>query len=69
MKETGPFVEVWMDLESVIQSEVRKRKTNIIYQHIYVESAKTGISNLIYKVEIETQKEKRTYGYQGGKRG
>ena len=26
-----PFVEMWMDLETVIQSEVRKRKTNIIY--------------------------------------
>ena len=27
----GSFVETWMYLESVIQSEVRKRKTNIIY--------------------------------------
>ena len=27
----GSFVEMWMDLETVIQSEVRKRKTNIIY--------------------------------------
>ena len=26
----GSFVETWMDLETVIQSEVRKRKTNII---------------------------------------
>ena len=26
-----PFVETWMDLETVIQSEVRKRKTNIVY--------------------------------------
>ena len=25
------FVEAWMDLETVIQSEVRKRKTNIVY--------------------------------------
>ena len=25
-----PFVEMWMDLETVIQSEVRKRKTNIL---------------------------------------
>ena len=24
------FAETWMDLETVIQSEVRKRKTNII---------------------------------------
>uniref|UniRef100_A0AC11ENF7 Uncharacterized protein n=1 Tax=Ovis aries TaxID=9940 RepID=A0AC11ENF7_SHEEP len=29
--ETGSFVVMWMDLDSVIQSEVRKRKTNIIY--------------------------------------
>ena len=27
----GSFVETWMELETVIQSEVRKRKTNIIY--------------------------------------
>ena len=27
----GSFVETWMDLETVIQSEVRKRKTNIVY--------------------------------------
>ena len=26
----GSFVEMWMDLETVIQSEVRKRKINII---------------------------------------
>ena len=25
------FVMMWMNLESVIQSEVRKRKTNIVY--------------------------------------
>ena len=29
--EIGSFVETWMDLESVIQSEVRQRKTNIVY--------------------------------------
>ena len=30
--EIGLFVEMWMDLETVIQSEVtRKRKTNIVY--------------------------------------
>ena len=26
-----PFAEIWMDLETVIQNEVRKRKTNIVY--------------------------------------
>jgi len=30
--EIAPFAEIWTDLETVIQSEVRKRKTNII-QH------------------------------------
>ena len=30
--ELGSFVETWMDLETVIQSEVsQKRKTNIVY--------------------------------------
>ena len=29
--EIGSFVETWMDLETVIQSEVRNRKTNTIY--------------------------------------
>ena len=29
--ETGSFVETCMDLETVIQSEFRKRKTNIVY--------------------------------------
>ena len=27
--EIGLLVEMWMDLETVIQSEVRRRKTNI----------------------------------------
>ena len=29
--EIGSFVGMWMDIETVILSEVRKRKTNIIY--------------------------------------
>ena len=29
--ETGSFVKMWMDLESVIQSEIRKRKLCIVY--------------------------------------
>ena len=37
--KVGHFVEMWMDLESVVQNEVRKTKTNI-YSHIYVESNK-----------------------------
>ena len=29
--EIVPFAEMWTDLETVVQSKVRKRKTNIIY--------------------------------------
>ena len=29
--EIVPFVETWMDLESVIQNEVSQRKVNIVY--------------------------------------
>ena len=29
--ESASFVVMWIDLGSVLQSEVRKRKTNIIY--------------------------------------
>ena len=29
--ETEPFAEMRMDLDTVTQSEVRKRKTNIVY--------------------------------------
>ena len=44
-----------MDLETIIQSEISQTgKTNTLSYHIYVESGKNGIDNLIYKVEIET---------------
>ena len=29
--ESGSFVETWMDLETVIQSEVSQKEKNIIY--------------------------------------
>ena len=29
--EIVPFAEMWMDIETIIQSEVKKRKTNIVY--------------------------------------
>ena len=29
--ETGSFTETWMDLETVIQSEVSQKEKNIIY--------------------------------------
>ena len=36
----------WMNLEPIIQSEVRKRKINIVYLHIYTESRKMVPKNL-----------------------
>ena len=32
--ETMPFVATWMDLEIIMLSEVRQRKTNIISYHL-----------------------------------
>ena len=34
------FTVTWMDLETVILSEVSQRKTNIAWYHLYVESNK-----------------------------
>ena len=36
--EIMPFAATWMDLEIIILSEVRQRKTSIIWCHLYVES-------------------------------
>ena len=33
--EIGSFVDTWMDLESVIQSEVSQRKISYIYAHMW----------------------------------
>ena len=35
---TGSFVEMWLDLETVMYSEVSQKKTNAICCHLYVES-------------------------------
>ena len=33
--EIGSFVETWVDLESVIQSEVSQKEKNIVYFNAY----------------------------------
>ena len=45
--EIGLFVVMWMNLESVIDSEVtQKEKTNIVHERIYIESRKVVLTNL-----------------------
>ena len=53
--EIGSFVKIWMDLDSVIQSEVRKEKSKYhILMHICV-IHKNGIYDPVCKAELETQ--------------
>ena len=48
--EIMPFAATWMDLETLILSEVRQ----ISYSITYVWNIKTDTSELIYKTEIDT---------------
>ena len=50
------FAEMWMDLETVIQSEVNQKEKNIycILMHI-CGIQKNGIDELICKAVIDTQ--------------
>ena len=54
--EIGSFVEMWMDLEAVIQSEVSQIEKNKyrILTHI-CGTQKNGTDELVCKAEIETQ--------------
>ena len=45
--QIGLFVVMWMNLESVIQSEVtQKEKTNIVHWCVYIESRKMELMNI-----------------------
>ena len=50
--EIVPFAETWMDLETIVQSEVRKE---ISYINAYIWNLGYGINDLICKAEVETQ--------------
>ena len=50
------FAATWMPLEILILSEVRKRKTNTILYHLYVESKNMAQMNL-------SMKQKQTHRY------
>ena len=54
--EIGSFVETWMDLESVIQSELSQKEKNKYHILMHIcRIWKNGIDDLICKAEIETQ--------------
>ena len=40
--EIVPFAEMWLDLDTVLQSEGSQRKINVEYCCLYVESRKKG---------------------------
>ena len=61
--EIMPFAATWMDLEIIILSEVRQRKTNIIWYHLYVESKKMIQMNLFTKQKQTHRHRKQIYGY------
>ena len=64
--EILPFATTWMDLESIMFSEMRQRKTNTGCFHLYVESKKENKQmNLTKKKQIHTYR-KQTSGYQWG---
>ena len=68
MNEIWSFVETWMDLESVIQSEV-SQKEKIKYgtlTHIWG-IQKNGIDDLICQAEIETETERTNVWIPRGK--
>ena len=39
-KEFLPFLTTWMELEDIMLSEIRQRKTNTVLSHLHVESKK-----------------------------
>ena len=59
------FAANWMDLDIIILSEVRQRKSNIKY--LYMESTKNDTKELIYKTEINSQISNSNLQLQKGK--
>ena len=64
--EVTPFAATWMQLESITGSEVRKRKTSVIWYHLYVESTKVTQMNLPAKQKQTHRRRIQTSGCQGG---
>ena len=65
--ETGSLVETWMDLETVIQSEVSQRKTSYINAYMWnLEKYRwTGLQGRNSDTDVENKR----MDAKGGKRG
>ena len=66
----GSFVEMWMDLETVIQSEVSQKEKNeyCILTHI-CGIQENGTDEPVCEAEIETQMQRTNVWTPGGERG
>ena len=65
--EIGSFVETWIDLETVIQSEVCQKEKRISYINAYVEPRKMVQMNQFAGQKLRHRCREQTYGHQGGK--
>ena len=68
--EIGSFVQMWMDLETVIQSEVSQKEKQILYINAYMWSLeiryrRTGLQGRNRDTDVENKR----MDTKGGKRG
>ena len=70
--KTNAFESVlprWMNREPIKQrSQVRKKKTNILYSHIYRESRRVVLINLFSGQQWRHSPREKTCGHNGGRR-
>ena len=65
--EILPFAVTWMDLEGIMLSEIRQKKTNTVWYHLRVESKKYNtLVNITKKKQTHRYRE-QTSGYQLGR--
>ena len=64
--EITPFAATWMQLESIIGSEVKKEKDKCHRYHLYVESTKVTQMNLPTKQKQTHRHRIQTNGCQAG---
>ena len=58
----------WLKLEPIIQSEVRKKNTNTIYEHIYMEFRKMVTMTLYARQQKRHRCKEQTFGLCGRRR-